>query len=282
MDPTGNITALVETETDITLQPSAAAGIMDRHPEVEQVGFVSYYDKAGLCPETPLIGKLRMAGGEFCGNAAMCAAALWAARRGDDSVEDPVTVLIDISGAARPVEVRLEKDADSQTPDSFSAAVKMPPALSIEQTEFTFNGISNTLPIVRMEGISHIIIESGSPFFTLSKNKASAEIVVHEWCELLGAAGLGLMFLENEPNLPDVISLTPLVYIPGSGTVFWENSCASGSAACGMYLATKQTGNAALTLEFDEPGGRLCVKSDPVSGGIELRGRVRPIGFFEL
>ena len=40
-DPTGNITALVEDAVEDSLQPSAAAEIMKKHPEVEQVGFVS-------------------------------------------------------------------------------------------------------------------------------------------------------------------------------------------------------------------------------------------------
>ena len=72
-DPTGNITALVETQTSIDRQPEVAARIMDLHPEVEQVGFVSKV----------LRPYLRMAGGEFCGNASMCAAAWLALGRGE-------------------------------------------------------------------------------------------------------------------------------------------------------------------------------------------------------
>ena len=59
-DPTGNVTALVEDAVEPALQPEAAAEIMRVHPEVEQVGFVSLN---GALP------SLRMAGGEFCGNA---------------------------------------------------------------------------------------------------------------------------------------------------------------------------------------------------------------------
>ena len=66
-DPTGNITALVRDPVAPLQQPVIAAGIMRKHPEVEQVGFVSF---DGALP------ALRMAGGEFCGNASMSAAAL--------------------------------------------------------------------------------------------------------------------------------------------------------------------------------------------------------------
>ena len=72
-DPTGNITALVETEVPVAEQPAAASAVMEKHPEVEQVGFVRLLEAAAA--------ELRMAGGEFCGNATMCTAALYAIRK---------------------------------------------------------------------------------------------------------------------------------------------------------------------------------------------------------
>ena len=67
--------------------------------------------------------------------------------------------------------------------------------------------------------------------------------------------------------------MTPLVYIPGGNTCFWENSCASGSAAVGMAL-TARSGRAA-DLSLAEPGGTLRVTSDPLSGETWLYGQVR-------
>ena len=75
-DPTGNITALVESPVDESEQPAVAASIMARHTAVEQVGFVRLSDKK-TAP-----AALRMAGGEFCANASMSAAALSALRLG--------------------------------------------------------------------------------------------------------------------------------------------------------------------------------------------------------
>ena len=46
-DPTGNITALVESPVPVERQPAVAAALMARHPEVEQVGFVRFPDPAG-------------------------------------------------------------------------------------------------------------------------------------------------------------------------------------------------------------------------------------------
>ena len=76
LDPTGNITALVESEVAVERQPAAAEAIMKRHTEVEQVGFVRFD------PEEGIDAQLRMAGGEFCGNASLCTAALYLMRNG--------------------------------------------------------------------------------------------------------------------------------------------------------------------------------------------------------
>ncbi len=96
-DPTGNITALVESAVEVPDQPAVAAGIMCRHPEVEQVGFLSL-------PAFPALPVLRMAGGEFCGNASMCAAALAALRRGMKPGTGS-SLLLRVSCALRPVAV---------------------------------------------------------------------------------------------------------------------------------------------------------------------------------
>ena len=153
----------------------------------------------------------------------------------------------------------------------------MPPALEIAKKEFDFDGISGALPLVRTAGISHLIVEPASPFFALPEDRPAAERAVREFCEKLRADGLGLMFLEGRG---DERSMTPLVYIPGSGTIFWETSCASGSAAAVMYLAALHGAPAELTLQ--EPGGVLRVASDPASGETRLLGSVRFVGEYEM
>ena len=65
-DPTGNLTLLVETPVEAARQAETAARLLEAEPATEQVGF--------LCAAPDADIALRMAGGEFCGNAAMCAA----------------------------------------------------------------------------------------------------------------------------------------------------------------------------------------------------------------
>ena len=259
-DPTGNITALVETAVDIADQPAAASHIMELEPDVEQVGFISYAEDpaAGVAPVS-----LRMAGGEFCGNATMCAAALFAIRSGLQGGAVPVKVW----GISAPFEVMLERQAAL----TYSAAVSIPPALDMDELRLADGMLpgsdSLSLPIVRMEGISHVIIEPDSGFFGLKDDPALAETLLRGWCGVLGAECLGMMFLGEGAAIRPMI---PLVYVPGADTMFWENSCASGSAAAGMYLAAKA--GAPVDVTFDEPAGRMRVESDPVTGRTILHG----------
>ena len=262
-DPTGNITALVETQTSIEQQPEVAARIMACHPEVEQVGFVS----EGLLP------RLRMAGGEFCGNASMCAAAWSALRRGEDSGSSEVS--LEVSGAALPILIRLEH-VPSDGEVEFRASILMPRASGVELAKLEANGIEAIVPVVKMQGISHIVLDGFSPFARLVDCRPDAERLVRAWCVQLGFDGLGLMFLQGSGSERN---LTPLVYVPGSDTVFWEHSCASGSAAVGMYVAMQSGREQSLSLK--EPGGVLCVQSNH-KGETWLHGRTHRIGTYTL
>ena len=281
MDPTGNVTALVESPVGLSMQPDVADRIMKKHPEVEQAGFLIFEpDPDGSCRPS-----LRMAGGEFCGNASMCAAALYMLRSQTDGAGNAAAssmytdtdcflhVFLTVSGAEHPVEVRLKKDERR----IWHCGVKMPEALEITPVELDSEGVHAALPLVRMEGISHIIIEPSSPFFALLENRRAAEQTVRNWCRELSAAGLGLMFLEQGTTGS---TLTPLVYVPGSGTVFWENSCASGTSAAGMYLADKK--NKTIDLTMKEPGGYLRVISEPTANETWLHGTTEWKGEFEL
>ena len=313
LDPTGNITALVESEVSIDRQPSVAAGIMDLYEDVEQVGFVGFSrndvhmgcdSNTGMAYNNCHIDcQLRMAGGEFCGNAAMSAAVLYhirnmSAEDGRSSSNDqacrndqisnndqagrndqisskktdvPVSVVLRVSGSSVPIEVKLFRDSCIE----YRTAIHMPPALSITEKIFVFKlqdgtSIGAPLPIVELEGISHIIVEDRSPLFCISERGDYAERAIRQWQAELGADGLGLMFLSS---LPTGIGMKPLVYIPRGDTIFWERSCASGTCAVGIHRAWKEARSVELTLQ--EPGGSLSVKSDHLTGETWLMGRVR-------
>ena len=299
-DPTGNITALVETEVPAAEQPAAASAVMEKHPEVEQVGFVSFAcaENAGTGAADPILHEnadgdseskvhicLRMAGGEFCGNATMCAAALYIIRNrqrltpqnAEGSVFESLKgntaaakegkkydVNVRVSGASRPITVRLTENGEN----SFSAGVDMPPAIGIEERYFECSAkgltVGDTLSIVHMEGIDHIIVDEYSPFYNLRSLRGEAEQIIKQLCSELGSDCLGMMFMFEEKEL------VPLVYVPGADTIFWENSCASGTTAAGIWLAVNK--GAAVDVSFSEPAGSLRVQSDPKTGKTTLFG----------
>lgn len=266
MNPTGNITALVESDVDAREYLSAASAIMDRHPEVEQVGFVQF----NMQPEHLTDGQLRMAGGEFCGNASMSTAALYLIRSKMASKD----LLLSVSGVREPVRIHAEQ-TDIRT---CSACVEMPPVRSIDKVELSFNGITERLPIINQEGISHLIIEPECAFSALEEHSEQAEKAVRQWCAKMNTEGLGLMFLRPDTDSESLYHLRPLVYIPAGQTIFWEHSCASGSAAAGRYLAEHLHQD--TDIELNEPGGLLRVVSHLSDNRTLLYGKTSLIGTY--
>jgi len=238
MDPTGNMTILVETPVPSAEQSACALTLMAQEPTAEQVGFLSA-PAEGDCDTV-----LRMAGGEFCGNATMSAAVLYALRTDPDLK----TVRVRVSGAETPVNVTLERSAE----ETYRCTADMPRPRSF--------GAYGDLPLVEMLGISHQIS-------TAPMTRETAEKTVRAACAALGADGLGLMLLDEAAG-----TLTPLVYVPGADTLYWENSCASGTAATGAYLAHRE--KTPVFQGFAEPAGVLKVSAAP-GGAVVLEGSVR-------
>ena len=245
MDPTGNVTILVKTETPVREQPERAAALLAAEPAAEQVGFLS---PGGGGADL----SLRMAGGEFCGNAAMSAAALRCMERGYDER----TVRVRVSGAAAPVTVEVKAQPDG----SWACAVDMPRPAAPEEAVLALDGAEYRLPLVRFDGIAHLMLPGDF-------DRALAERAARRWCADLGVPALGLMLLDAPAG-----RLTPLVCVPGGDTLYWERSCASGTAAAGAYLAWRSGESAEAALA--QPGGVLRVIARPV-GQITLYGCVR-------
>ena len=245
-DPTGNITALVRTEVAPAEQPRIAAALMAREKSVEQTGFLRLTERGA---------ELRMAGGEFCGNAALSAAAVFARERGL-APEEKITLPVSVSGAPWPVRVEL----NALHGGGFSGTVEMPLPAAVGLKTLRLDGRElSPLACVEFPGITHIIVPG-------DMDAGEAERAAREWCAELGASALGLMLLDE-----GVRRLRPLVYVPAGDTLFWESSCASGTAAVGAWLSARDGGPCRLTL--DEPGGRLSVESAP--GALRLGGQVR-------
>ena len=239
-DPTGNVTVLVDTPVPVEQQPAVGAALLRIESAAEQAGFLSEGDGCDIA--------LRMAGGEFCGNATMSAAAFFAMRRG---LRDG-RVRVRVSGVDAPVNVRLAVENGG-----WRGTARMPRPLSVARANLRGGG---SPVVVRYPGIAHVV-------FPRPMDREDAEMAARGWCAALGAEALGLMLLDRRAG-----ALTPLVYVPAPETLYWEHSCASGSAAVGACLAAETGEN--ITAALREPGGVLTVAAAP-DGAVALTGTVK-------
>ena len=243
-NPTGNMTALVTSAVPFHMRKSAADAIMQTETGCEQVGFLSFEDGV----------RLDMTGGEFCGNASMCAGiAAFLKNKNSDAALQSADISIGICGSEYPVSVR---------------------QISAKDFECTLEAAD--VP----EGIKHAVTECSEII------KINAEYEIRKCFEKYlpdaavsgydpSADARGLMFLSGT-------QLTPLVYVPQADTLFWENSCASGSMAAGKYLFEK-IGKPVET-DLQMPGGIINVKCD--GSGIRLAEKIKLVAerslFFDL
>ena len=277
MDPSGNVTLLVLDPVPESEQPAVAAELMKKEPLAEQAGFLSFPGGAAQAAgaQTPGAqapgcgGKydilLRMAGGEFCGNASMSAAVYFGMQTG--MTEGRVTVKV--SGTPDPVRVTV-KAAEKK----WQGTVEMPHPCSIETVRFPDG---QTLPVVSFDGISHVIFDSAAQAGSDTSapagagmpavHSAEAESLVKTWCRFLGADALGLLFWNSK-----ACTLEPLVYVPAADTLFWESACGSGSAAIGAWLAQQEDRTVSAVLK--QPGGTMEITASP-GGPLLLKGTVK-------
>ena len=185
LDPTGNITCLVLEHVDPEDEKELTRRLLQ---ECEQV---AYLEPATL-PDSG--ATVRLMGGEFCGNAAMAAAA-WLMRCCLNPGEEK-DVPLQVSGAEGIIRCRI-KALD----DGFEGTVQMPGIREV--TDMTYGGIA--LKAVRMEGIIHLVYE-GAPL-----EQAAAESLLKAIAATLPDEAAGLIRWNRGTG-----EMIPLVYVRGS------------------------------------------------------------------
>lgn len=248
LNPAGNITALVTSKINKSDYIRVSDEIMRLHPETEQVGFVDF---EGEMP------KLQMYGGEFCGNATMCAASLFCHLKNLNECE----LVISVSGAKNPLNVCVSKNADA-----YECCLLMEKPESIENRTFVLNGKEYNLPLVSFGGISHIISQTDF-------NKCDAEKILRIYSEKLSFSAMGFMLYDEKSD-----ALTPIVYVKDCNKMFYENSCASGSCAVCAFVAEDELNEKEIILH--QPGGTLKAASGKMSDYIRLFNRVEIVNKF--
>ena len=218
---------------------------MEREKLVEQVGFLSYEEGCDI--------KLRMAGGEFCGNATMCAAAYIYMKEKKEKLNVKIYSIDNL------VEVNIK----SLNKTEWDAEVLMPKSTSIKNLNFEND---KNYPVVFFTSIAHIIVDIEN----LSDiDKIKSELMLKKFCNEQNISAAGLIYYDNKNY-----KIYPLVYVKNIDTMFWENACASGTTAVGMYLFNKNKKE--INLNIIQPSGvilNIYNKNDD----IYLKGNVKLI-----
>jgi len=200
----------------------------------EQVGF--------LVPprsKDAVIG-LEMAGGEFCGNATLSAAAC-AVYKG---LTDSQVFYIDSSGSDKPIKCRVEKVSDY----CFNASSTMPKAKRIESMEFELSKKIVRGSLLEFEGISHFVLEAEDDF-------AEYMELIKALNQVVDASAIGIIPYRKLTD--KAYKIKPFVHVKAIDSNVFEQGCGSGSLALGIYL--KQAYGISKEIEVDQPGGIIRV-----------------------
>ena len=238
LNPAGNLTCLVLDPVTEEERARVTAELMCR---CEQVGYL----------ETPqrfpgrVRARLQMMGGEFCGNASMGTAA-WLAMQDGLTAGGEEKILLEVSGAEEPVFCRVRRETAG-----WIGTVEMPPVSGTE--EIRIKGYP--LTAVHMPGMTHLI-HAGERM-----EKTEAEALLQAAAAELPVPAIGLLQWDET-----VKTMTPLVFVRGSGTMVWETACGSGSAAIGAWKTL--AAGTSTKVSVGQPGGRLTVETEAGRGRI--------------
>jgi diaminopimelate epimerase len=237
-DPAKNITVFVLDPVPMEKRPVLAAAILsDPALGAEQAAFVIPPGREGnRC------WRLEMMGNEFCGNAAR-SFGLYAA--GKMGLRGRHTVIIESSGASKPIPVRVDTEA-GQT------EAEIPGPRSVMTLDFE----GRILPVCVFEGITHVLAPDLRPdresFFTI---KTAFE---RNAPSLPGAFGVMFAGPPADQTVTDASpaddAMTPAVYVYGTDSLVFESSCGSGSAALAV-CESRLLDDGEVRYRIRQPGG---------------------------
>ena len=188
-----------------------------------------------------------MMGGEFCGKALRSAARAWTAAHPDALGR---ALPYEISGCDRPLSVTAD--------ESGSVRASMPLPLSVER----WNGLDTAV----FPGIVHALCVGREPDEDHARKLTSALAAV--WT----APAAGVMYLDREGR-----TMRPAVWVRDTDTLFFESSCASGSAAAAAILSRAQPDGESVW-PLRQPGGVILASARREDGRLTELAISGPVG----
>lgn len=242
-DPSGNQTIFVLDPVPQAQRAKVNAALLALDPKAEQVGCLQLSDHAA---------QLEMMGGEFCGNATRSAGAYALRKLG----EKEGMFSVSCSGCPHPLTVTTKKVRNNV----YEANVRLDAPLTMEKFSLSYERESITCDKVVLPGIEHYV------YFTLNLDAIDKKQLFHSLQQELSRypqiPAYGLMLVET-----GTFRMIPAIYVTATGTLYWENSCGSGSAAVAAALAKQQGRSIATTLL--EPGGKINIEAVYKDGAVQ-------------
>lgn len=257
-NPTENMTIFVRDPLPRSMYSEVANKLMDYGNLCgEQVGFIEQPTMPGS------FSRLHMMGGEFCGNASRAFAALLVRDHPEtfEKEEGVFLVPVEISGNEEVLVAKVRPVSDHV----FDVDIKLPLFHSISPINTVYKGKPYQGALVEFEGISHVVLQVGSD----NPDEGLLRQLVNE-CKPRLCSAFGVMFYDESLNF-----MTPLVYVEDTGSIIWERSCGTGSAALGVALS--QRNQCGIDATVGQPGGRLRIRTVFLNGRIDeihLQGEV--------
>lgn len=225
--PCGNDTALViGTDYDFDTKKRINDIIMQKHDNIEQVGFVNTEEF-----------ELQMAGGEFCGNATR--SAIYNYLKGKEG-----SILIRVSG----IDEYVEGGVDSKK----NAWVQIPIYNSNECVRKLDTGIFE----IKLKGIIIILIEEKiSKEYLKNKTniKTDAMEIIKKY-NIYDSEAIGVVFLEN---YDEYIKINPVIWVKSIDTLFYETAC--GTASIAVALKEAVLSNTSQKIKIMQPSGQIIL-----------------------
>jgi diaminopimelate epimerase len=291
--PSGNPTLILhDPQIDPAQLPVLSARLMEpMHIQAEQAGALYLDAPPGLPGVEPPLPHLQMMGGEFCVNAARCAALLLArrgrlrslpaARSGRDvrqgeltvsGMDRPLPVLVAATGAELEDALLAERSGNGGAPllPATAAALRAVRACCAVRVDAAAPGVrllslEKGVTLVRMPGIAHLLVDVSAhppPDFHSPAWK-TAGAAWRKACGLTEDPASGVVWYERRP---EGYSIRPAVRVAATETECLESAC--GSASLAMALAHRarreqESGRDAAPLwaleVFQPSGGSLRV-----------------------
>lgn len=230
VSPGGNLTILIWDKVPRGQHSSIANILMDSvtHLGAEQVGYVEKSD------DPQALAHLQMMGGEFCGNATRALAFMLVQRNtsGITVKDNTAQFYLTVSGVSKPLlaEVKCDKDGFP-----LEAKVEMPIYQELSSVESKVINSDGSAYIVRLEGITHIIVDEDT--FPFDQNNYQNQLAsLRDMFNLQKDSAVGVMWRKNDKPT-DNISMKPVVWVRDTNSYYYETSCGSGTLALALANA---------------------------------------------